>query len=171
MNPEWVSKYEESLRNHLRYFREAARSLGVSADQIGEHDLSKYSKEEYPFYVARFGGDAKSDNDVPGFDGAWLHHIRNNPHHWQYWLIPGGHGNVNLAVEMPDVYAAEMVADWMGSGKAYTGSWDMTVWLKKNIRKVHIHRKTREFVYSLLSRLGYNMNDIFMESLRPGDGE
>ena len=58
-------------------------------------------------------------------------------------------------MEMPQHFALEMIADWMGASYVYTGSWDMTDWLWKNIPKIILHSNTAEYVRQTLDMLGY----------------
>lgn len=68
----------------------------------------------------------------------------------QYWLLPG----IKL-LPMPTVCVREMVADWMGASKAYTGSWDISEWLVSNLGKMRLHPETRARVRAELLRMGY----------------
>jgi hypothetical protein len=64
---------------------------------------------------------------------------------------------------MPERYVLEMVADWMGSGRAYTGDWDMTDWLSRNLSRIKIHNKTRGRVEKILvDKLGYERQDMML---------
>lgn len=54
---------------------------------------------------------------------------------------------------MPEKYVREMVADWMGASRAYTGSWDMRSWLDKNLPKMRLHPETRRLVNLVLSEV------------------
>jgi hypothetical protein len=56
---------------------------------------------------------------------------------------------------MPSMYALEMIADWMGASMAYTGSWDMTDWLYKNMPNIRLHSFTAKYVREVLDMLGY----------------
>lgn len=158
VTPGHVRKYLDSLEAHVTYVREAGEQLGVDPRQLREHDNSKFSIEEFPYYVRNFHGD-KGDPD--GFARAWLHHIHNNPHHWQHWIFPDGFAPkgsnvINGVVEMPKRYALEMVADWMGASMAYTGSWDMTDWLLKNTPKIKVHPETAYYLTTqILDPMGY----------------
>ena len=59
-------------------------------------------------------------------------------------------------VEMPFEYVLEMIADWMGASKSYTGSWDMSDWLCKNIPRITVHSKTAQAIREILDNpLGY----------------
>lgn len=156
-DPVHASAYLHSLTNHIRCVQEAGIKLGVSPGQLAIHDASKFSDEEFPAAVEHFhGGDPNPDR----YARAWLHHVHANPHHWQYWMFPDGfvpHGSSveRGIVEMPTNYALEMVADWMGSSMAYTGSWDIDYWLYKNMPRISLHSKTAGFVRHTLDMLGY----------------
>jgi hypothetical protein len=62
---------------------------------------------------------------------------------------------------MPETYVREMVADWMGASRAYTGSWDMTEWLAAQGPGIgeRIHSDTIDKVQSILAELGYVFTD------------
>jgi hypothetical protein len=152
LREEWERKYDSSLREHLEFFREAANGIGVPMAQVDAHDQSKTSPMEYPAYVRKYGGGIYDPDD---FDQAWLHHIRNNPHHWQHWVIPGGCGEIGTPVRMPRIYVVEMVVDWMGSNRAYTGNWDMTDWLRDHCGKMIFHEETTAVLGEILDGLGY----------------
>lgn len=146
-----------SLTDHINYVVEAGLQIGVSKDQLAIHDDSKWTEAEFPGYARHFQG----GGDPDGFASAWLHHIHHNPHHWNYWLFadrysPKGSQVENGAVEMPQHFALEMIADWMGAGRAYTGSWDMTDWLLNNIPRIRLHSKTALYVMSMLDKFGYH---------------
>lgn len=148
--------YKESLESHILYVQQAGRRLGVDEHQLEAHDRSKYSMEEFPFYAMHFHG----PGDADGFARAWLHHMNHNPHHWQHWIFPDGFtpkGSTveNGVVRMPDRYALEMIADWYGASKTYTGSWDMSEWLQKNMPRIRLHSETALYVRRILENEGY----------------
>lgn len=153
----WLEEYRESLKAHIAAVREAGRQLGVPEDQLAIHDASKWDREEFSYYARQFHGD-KADPD--GFAHAWLHHIHVNPHHWQHWIFPDAFTPKNSTVEcgvvkMPPLDALEMVADWMGASKVYTGSSDMTDWLLQNVPRIILHSRTATFVTEVLKSIGY----------------
>ena len=49
----------------------------------------------------------------------------------------------------------EMVSDWLGASRAYTGSWDMQDWLKDNFYKIKLHPITKKNTIKILKELGY----------------
>ncbi len=61
--------------------------LQAMKTQILNHDASKDSPEEYVAYDRYFYGGNKSFRVVQDFRKAWLHHIHENPHHWQHWVL------------------------------------------------------------------------------------
>lgn len=93
---------------------------------ICDHDASKYKPEEYDAYDKYFYGNNRSYAVVRDFKYAWLHHIHNNPHHWQYWILhndePGEGINV---LDMPYKYIIEMICDW----------WSFS-WKKGNLNEI-----------------------------------
>lgn len=112
------------MRPHLQYlayvvrhkwfvFRAGLRT-GAPLWRLLVHDWSKFTPAEWGPYVRKFyGGWERLDE----FDQAWLHHQHHNPHHWQHWLLREDSGLLKL-LRMPDDLVREMVADWMGAGRA-----------------------------------------------------
>lgn len=120
------------------------------------HDLSKCRPSEWKAYVTTFyapdgSGHYKESLD---FSYAWNFHQKRNPHHWQFWLLkPDGAGNAT-ALPMPYKYVLEMVADWMGAGKAKTGKWnDVHDWYEKEKDSIVLHHFTKIAVEVILWRL------------------
>lgn len=154
-------KYFWVTLKHKWYILQAARKVGLSLWLALIHDLSKFSWAELPHYDRQFFGDK---GDPEGFAVAWLHHQNCNPHHPEYWVTRsdhshGGSGAVDGCLCMPMCYTREMVADWLGASKAYTGSWDMCSWLNKNLDSVHIHPRTRLDVETLLREMSYTQTE------------
>lgn len=145
--------YLDKLRLHIGYVIMAGRELGVPEEQLMEHDRSKLSSAEFPFY-------ARWKMDPDEFALAWLNHKNKNKHHWNYWIFPFGYSPKgsrveNGIVEMPENYALEMIADWLGAGRAYEGSWNISDWLKTTMPTIYLHSNTARFVRDKLIELGY----------------
>lgn len=86
------------------------------------------------------------------FDYAWLSHQRMNAHHWQHWtLINDEDGTYPL--EIPERYAREMVADWIGAGRAIAGRVDPRPWYEANKDKMALHADTRKLVEGIMDGL------------------
>lgn len=151
-----LSRFYHTLEAHIACVQEAGIKLGLKEEQLDTHDLSKFSQSEFGAYAKHFqGGGAPQE-----FAEAWLHHLHFNEHHWQHFMFPDEFSpagtNIRRGVmPMPEKFALEMVADWMGAGKAYTDSDDMTDWLLKNVPRITLHQKTAEFVTKTLDDLGY----------------
>lgn len=161
--------YLGKLRAHLAAIRTAGTMLGVPQRQLDEHDLSKWSPIEFPAYAMHYYGPAagKGDGNLSSSGGAptayayaWHNHCCLNPHHHNHWIFNGdftvaGSDMEGPVLAMPEHFAVEMVADWMGSSFAYTGSWDMSEWLVLNIPRITLHSRTATLVSEVLSGLGY----------------
>lgn len=122
------------------------------------HDLSKFWPSEWFPYSNFFYGNWKKHHEEgkppppevkDDFDRAWLLHQNRNPHHWNYWLLRKDGGAV-VAMEMPDIYVREMVADWTGAGRAITGKVEVVDWYQKNREKMTLHPRTQALVEHLL---------------------
>lgn len=144
--------YIKYIMQHKWYVILAGRRIGVPLRRLLVHDLSKFRLSEWKAYRNRFYAPDGSEwcNKTPEFDVAWLMHQRRNPHHWQYWVLVSDHGKLKPLV-MPRKYVLEMVADWMGAGKAVTGKWDYQEWYRTNKEYMLLHPQTRELVEEILS--------------------
>ena len=87
-----------------------------------KHDLSKFSPVEFWESVRYWDGKSspiprcKADR---GYSLAWQHHKGRNPHHYEYWVDNLDQGGV--PIKMPWLDLLEMVADYLGAGRAYQG--------------------------------------------------
>lgn len=148
-------KYAWVTLKHKWYVFRACRRMRVPLWRAIVHDWSKFTRAELPHYDRQFFGDK---GDPAGFAAAWLHHQNHNPHHWEYWITRSGHaaGDNNAGcLPMPETYIREMIADWMGASKAYTGSWRMEEWLSENLPKMRLHPDTRALLGVLLATYGH----------------
>ena len=124
------------------------------------HDLSKFFPKELPHYQRQFFG---AKDDPAGFIACWVHHQNRNDHHWEYWIPRTGHNRCappypdGEPIPMPDGALREMVADWLGAGRAYNGKWpDKTwPWLNENIQQIRLHPKTLESLKEIVEGMGY----------------
>ncbi len=132
------------------------------------HDWSKFMPDELPHYQRQFFG--KADRPLQ-FAKCWLRHQNRHPHHWEYWIPRTGHTR-GLAdfqdgdpLPMPMRYVREMVADWLGAGRAYEGKWpDMEdwTWLKRSLPKMRLHLETKDKLQKVLSfDLDCYLGDMF----------
>lgn len=147
----------------------SGRMLGVGRWQLLVHDLSKFRPSEFVpygrFFYAMPGvslGKAVFDPEAkPAMLGAWLRHIQRNPHHWQYWCLINGASVVATrgtsvevnpidALPMPEKYVREMLADWMGAGRAYQGEYPQSIakwkWWQDNKDSLILHPESRKLL-------------------------
>lgn len=165
-----IEAFTNSLNTHIAYVTEAGERLNVPEEQLEIHDWSKWAPSQFPAYAQKFHPgsspvDAATVSDE--FAAAWLDHIHKEPHHWQHWIFPDGYSPEGSTLEkgvmeMPERYAREMVADWMGASKAYTDSWDMTDWLKKNLPQLKLHSRTARLVSQILTEIGYQEDITYL---------
>ena len=102
-----------------------------------------------PFWAA--------DSEVAGleeaksaFEFAWGLHQKRNKHHWQFWLSKSAGGEATPA-PMPERYVREMVADWVGAGRAITGRVEVVEWYARNRDGIRLDARTREQVERLIA--------------------
>jgi hypothetical protein len=156
-------KYLKYVLRHKWYVFQAGLKLHVPIWQLIIHDWSKFTPSEWKAYVDYFY-DRKADywmymfdKDYQqlAFDKAWLHHQHKNPHHWQHWVLRQDSG-ATLVLEMPERYVKEMVADWMGAGRAINGKMEVGSWYRKNKDKILLHEKTRFLVELIIQGVEEN---------------
>jgi len=125
------------------------------------HDWHKFLPSEFIPYYRHFHGDIKRGRDESGyykatdsgdfnFDYAWLLHISRSRHHWQFWILPcdedsTGSPTAMKVYEMPLKYRKEMLADWIGAGKAQ-GTKGVQFWWEKNKHKMIFGPQTRAWL-------------------------
>jgi|SRR6185437_1650915 len=98
----------------------------------------------------------ESLRQIVGIHGAELaraqrRHKQLNPHHWEYWCTYEHESS--FLRQMPERYALEMIADWMGARRATHGNWDIHTWYKENYYTIRLHGKTRRFVNDTLMEI------------------
>lgn len=146
-------QFLKSLLKHKYYVFIAGRKLGIGFWQLFIHDWQKFTPAEFPKYARYFFRDKSNETYRVAFMYAWLHHVQYGKHHWEHWLLNPDYnfaGAENGCLPMPHKYIKEMVVDWLGASKAYTGSWDMTDWLGKNLDRMYLHTSTRDTITTFL---------------------
>ena len=115
------------------------------------HDLSKYQPEEYDAYDNYFYG-KKTDKVKEDFDYAWLHHIHNNPHHWQHWVLVNDDDGTK-ALEMPVPYVFEMIADWWSFSWKKGNLYEIFEWYDSHKKNMILHKNTKKLVEDILAKI------------------
>jgi hypothetical protein len=143
-----------SVIAHKYYVAIACRRVGgVPFRRWLTHDLSKFSRAEFGPYARKFQGHRK--DTAAEFSRAWRHHYAINDHHWNHWRFYDDQKMDYTYYPMPDHCLREMIADWMGAGRLYKGSWDISPWLKSNFVAMPLHPETRAKVEKILLSMGY----------------
>ena len=120
------------------------------------HDESKYSTEEYDAYDQYFYGQNKSYAVVQAFDYAWLHHIHQNPHHWQYWVLLEDDPEEGLpykTLPIPLPYIFEMIADWWSFSWKKGNLFEIFNWYAEHLEKQYINLNSRMILERILEKI------------------
>lgn len=128
---------------------------GFPCGSLYSHDASKTSPDEYDAYDKYFYGE-KTDAVKENFDYAWLHHIHNNPHHWQYWVLledDPENGTEYKALEMPKAEVLHMICDWWSFSFKKGDLSEIFSWYKDHKDKMKLHPETRKSVEYILRRI------------------
>jgi hypothetical protein len=152
-------KYLWYVLRHKWFVYVEGRKLDVSPLQLLAHDWQKFTSAEWSPYVQTFYGPKDTPRRADGgydpnaasdaFDRAWLHHQKvGGKHHWQYWVLPLDDGGFR-ALEIPERYLREMLADWRGAGRAL-GKPDTAAWYAVNRENMVLHPRSRAWVESNL---------------------
>jgi hypothetical protein len=151
-------KYDEYLYDHKMAVRKAYDWLvekGIvlpclTEEMLREHDASKNTAMEYKPYDDYFYGN-KSHAVVKAFNYAWQHHIHNNPHHWQYWVLQHD-DEPEEVLEMPYEYIVEMICDWWSFSFRLGNLGEIFDWYEKH-KGMKLHEKTRKVVEDILGKI------------------
>ena len=122
---EYMDYIEEHLANvktaFQKYGDRLCQELNISKFElernIYNHDMSKFSSDEFDAYRNYFYPCSDETKDKESFNKAWKHHYTNNPHHPEYWK-----DEENNIKDMPNIYIAEMLCDWEAMSMKFNGS-------------------------------------------------
>ena len=114
---------------------------------IKNHDISKFSKEEFEPYRKNFYpvDDKEKEENKEAFDKAWIHHYMNNPHHWDYFA------SVGREDEMTFKDVVEMICDWQAMGYKFGNT--AKEWYEKNKSKIKLGKQQKIWVDEMLNLL------------------
>lgn len=144
-------KYLKYVLKHKWFVMVAGRKIGASFWLTLIHDASKFLPSEWLPYSRTFykPDGSKQYVETPEFNMAWLIHQHRNPHHWQYWLLKEDSGKL-VPLPMPEKYALEMIADWLGASKVKTGKMECASWYEENKRNMVLHKNTQDLIESII---------------------
>lgn len=163
------SSYNDYIKNHkdnvykgfqwlIKHLPDTFQNeeITIKVEQnIKYHDESKFSEEEYEAYDNYFYGSAVPDPDIVyEFNKAWLHHIHNNPHHWQYWvLINDEPKEGETYLEIPDEYIIEMICDWWSFSWKLNKLNEIFDWYDEHKTQIRMHHNSREKIEKILNKM------------------
>jgi len=110
-----VQKVYEQLKDFLEEYFEL--NSEAFANNIKNHDISKFHRIEFEGYRARFFPVDEEETEYLNkynpeyFKTAWEFHYKHNPHHPEFYTAIRDRSKSNEIPEMPDVYIAEMICD------------------------------------------------------------
>lgn len=169
MKAHW--QYLKYVLRHKWFVFVAGLRTGAPLWRLVIHDWSKFLPSEWAPYVRNFYGDPAKRR--PGdFERAWNLHQKRQPHHWQFWLMfmdrPSNGVSRYSVLPMPDWAIREMVADWMGAGRAITGRWEANEWYAQNREFIVLDSLTRLKVEALITEVCGNWQATFPAKRQPG---
>lgn len=169
-----IKEYKEYVDDHIANVRKAFNFYGEAlcdrlhldidrlADMVDDHDKSKYSAEEFEGYRCYFYPTEEESADPETkafnkkkFDAAWLHHLRNNAHHPEFWIYRD-ENDIPKCHPMDPIHVAEMLLDWAGMSIAKHDT--AYLYWANNMSEKPLHPDTIKLVDSCI--------DIFKESIK-----
>lgn len=171
-------QYDQYLREHISCMRQAFDWIEANFHEVAGifpawssdfgnilwHDDSKTDAEEYDAYDQYFYGENKDDtNAKEAFNLAWLHHIHNNPHHWQHWLLfedDPKSGESYICLQMPLKYVIEMICDWWSFSWRSGNLYEIFDWYEKHKKTIKLHEETRKQVEDILGEIRKKLDEI-----------
>lgn len=161
-----IREYCDYIEEHLKNVSEAWREIQEKCTDmrvvwddfyynstgtfIVQHDLSKFSPEEFIQYQRNFFPVGEKDDSV--FDESWKHHIENNPHHWENWTQSiyqkkNGCGFIHDW----ECHCVCMVCDWMAMGKKFGDTAQS--YYEANKHKIDLPDHAVSFIYEIFDRI------------------
>lgn len=161
----------KTVMTHRKWVRHYCFKAGLYWQGI-THDLSKYHPVEFLESVKYYQGTRSpidACKEANGYSKAWIHHRSHNKHHREYWTDYYDKGCYSLI--MPYKYAAEMLCDFLGAGRAYMGNKfnyqaEFEWWKAQLKRNICIHPVIAHFITNALEECSKQNNaDNVLSSL------
>lgn len=125
-----------------------------------KHDFSKYSEEEYIGYSNfYYGNEDNVSKTIKDYEYSNLHHLHNNPHHWQYWVLISSNIPYQKALEIPDIYIIEMICDWWSFSWWDKNLLEIFDWYDKHKSHMIINEKSLNKINSILLFIKNKLNN------------
>ena len=131
-----------------------------------KHDMSKFSPIEFLESVKYYQGNRSPIDrckEVNGWSKAWQHHKGRNDHHYEYFIDNLDNGGE--AIEMPKDCVLELIADYLGAGRAYMGKSfsykkEYEWWENKKQKPLLMHKNTKKFIDEVLFLLSVDKKKV-----------
>ena len=123
---EYLKYVREHISNihsaYIKYGRTLSKKLNISLLELSgvvyQHDVSKFSDEEFDGYRQYFYPCSDETKNEELFNRAWEHHYSVNKHHPEFWVYAYN----NEPEDMPNLYIAEMLLDWEAMSMKFGGT-------------------------------------------------
>ena len=154
----YLKEHKENVMKAWEWLHEHVREEFLEIDwdnsycNCKEHDASKDCLLEYRAYDQYFYPKTEADKNEELFEQAWLHHIHNNPHHWNYWVIVESPYN-EKTLKMPDVYIIEMLCDWMSFSFKCGDLNEIIRFYEKNKHEMVLDDETRIIITRVIQKI------------------
>ena len=130
-----------------------------------KHDMSKFSPVEFWESVRYWDG---KQSPIPickvdkGYSLAWQHHKGRNSHHYEYWVDNLDSGGTAIKIPWKDLL--ELIADWLGAGRAYQGK-NFTLqgeyeYVRTKLRTAKIHFVSASLLEELFRGFAQNPDNL-----------
>lgn len=154
-----IRAYEWLKENIPSIFELVSPGIDIEHRIVFSHDSSKNSVYEYDAYDRYFYGYTRSYQVVSDFNYAWLHHIHNNPHHWQHWVLISDEANEGTKVlDMPMNYIIEMICDWWAFSWKSGDLFSIFNWYREHSSNMQLSEETRMRVTQILTAMREKLN-------------
>lgn len=160
----YLCEHRANVANAFDWLKENLPDMVASVSDFDTHfahDKSKDDPEEYEAYDNYFYGGNRSYHVVENFNKAWLHHIHNNPHHWQHWVLINDEPNEGMkALPIPYNYVIEMICDWWAFSHKSGNLYEIFDWYDKHKDYMVLHDDTRTAVTIALARIRNKLDSM-----------
>jgi hypothetical protein len=162
----YLTQHCQNVANGYAWIKNNLPDIVANVDgavQIcGRHDGSKLTPDEYPYYDEYFYGKDRERPEVKlNFKYAWLHHIHNNPHHWQYWILHNDEpGEGMVILDMPYQYIVEMICDWWAFSWQKDNLYEIFSWYDAHKDYMKLSTKTRSEVERILNLIREKLDEL-----------
>ena len=127
------------------------QELGIDLERLAVLQQEEANRYDEYFYGT---GEKTYEEIDKDFNLAWLHHIHNNPHHWQHWvLINDDPDKGEIVLDMPVEYIFEMICDWWSFSWAQRNPTTIFDWYDEHKYYMKLSEGTKNTVEYILQEM------------------